>query len=240
MPHSEADAPGQPSRISATNDPRPPSWARTRVRDRDVPEKEAALSVLREGRVAHVGFVDAGRPMVVPMIYALVGDTLYLHGAKATRFIKANRESAPLCVTVTLVDGIVVARSAFHHSMNYRCVMAHGNARLVTEPREREEALIALTEHMLPGRWSEIRPMTDKENAATGILALDPEHMTLKARSGPPKDDEEDHALPVWAGVVSLEECVTGVEEDPRLRADIDRPASVLACLGTEREKAET
>ena len=240
MQHPTSRSKAHPAGSSGNEGQRPPSWARTRVRDRDVPEREAALAVLREARVAHVGFIDAGRPMVVPMIYALIGDTLYLHGAKATRFIKANRESAPLCVTVTLVDGIVVARSAFHHSMNYRCVMAHGNARLVTEPGEREEALIALTDHMLPGRWSEIRPMTDKENAATGILALQLEYMTLKARSGPPKDDEEDYDLPIWAGVVSLGETVTRVQDDPRLRDGIERPASVEACLKPSRETAGT
>ncbi|MAA97987.1 MAG: pyridoxamine 5'-phosphate oxidase [Stappia sp.] len=237
MPHTPPH-PASPQAGQSPDAPRPPVWARTRVRDRDVPERDAAFAVLREGRVAHVGFIDAGRPMVVPMIYALFGETLYLHGAKATRFIKANRESAPLCVTVTLVDGIVVARSAFHHSMNYRCVMAHGTARLVTGPAEREEALIALTDHMLPGRWSEIRPMTEKENAATGILALELEHMTLKARNGPPKDDEEDYDLPVWAGVVSLGETVTRVQEDPRLRDGIERPASVEACLKPSRETA--
>lgn len=214
-----------------------PAYARTRFRDRDIADPAAAFAVLREGRVAHVGFVDAGRPMVIPMIYGLVGETLYLHGAKATRIIKANRERAPLCVTVTLVDGLVLARSAFHHSMNYRCVVAHGSARHVTDPAEREAALIALTDHMLPGRWDEVRPMTAKEEAATGILALDAEHITLKSRSGPPRDEPADHGLPIWAGVVGLGEWVTSVEDDPTLLPGIAPPASIAACIARLRRR---
>ncbi|MHC5652686.1 pyridoxamine 5'-phosphate oxidase family protein [Stappia sp. ICDLI1TA098] len=213
--------------LSNASQSRPPAYARTRVRNRDVSDRDAARDVLSAGRIAHVGFIAEGRPMVIPMIYALVGDTLYLHGAKATRIIKANRENAPLCVTVTLVDGIVVARSAFHHSMNYRCVMVHGDARHVTDAEERDQALAALTDHLLPGRWDEVRPMTAKENAATGILALGIDCMSMKMRDGPPNDDEDDYALPIWAGVIELREEASAIIDDPRLAAGVDRPASV-------------
>lgn len=212
---------------ATARDPAAPAFAKVRVGKRAISEREAAHAVLDAGRVGHVGFVAEGRPMVIPMIYARIGERLYLHGAKATRIIKGVDDSAPICLSVTLLDGLVIARSAFHHSMNYRSVVAHGQARHVTDAREKEDALIALTDHMLPGRWGEVRPMSEKERRSTGVLALDIEHLTMKMRDGPPIDDEEDYALPVWAGVVHLAETVTAVDDDPRLGAGIEQPASL-------------
>ena len=181
-----------------------PRHARVRVGKREVAAPSAAFEVLDLARIAHVGFIDEGRPMVIPMLHARIERTLYIHGAKATRIVKGMQDRAPVCLTVTLLDGIVVARSAFHHSMNYRSVVVHGAARL-----------------------DEVRPMTDKELAATGVLAIDVEHITMKRREGPPVDDEADYALPVWAGVVELAETVTAVTPDERLAPDVPRPRSL-------------
>lgn len=219
-----------------------PRHARVRVGKREVADPAAAFEVLDLARVAHVGFVDEGRPMVIPMLHARIKRTLYIHGAKATRIVKGMQDRAPVCLTVTLLDGIVVARSAFHHSMNYRSVVVHGTARHVVNDWERKAALVALTDRLLPGRWDEVRPMTDKELAATGVLAIEVEHITMKRREGPPVDDADDYALPVWAGVVELAETVTAITPDERLAADVPRPRSLrhlesAASPGLSRER---
>ncbi len=214
-----------------------PRHARIRVGKREVADPVEAWAVLDEARVAHVGFVADGRPMVIPMLHARVDRRIYIHGAKATRIVKGMEEKAPVCLTVTLLDGIVVARSAFHHSMNYRSVVVHGTARHVVNAVEREAALVALTNRLLPGRWDEVRPMTAKEFNATGVLAIDVEHVTMKRRDGPPVDDPEDYALPVWAGVVSLAETVTGIARDARLPADIPQPPSLALLAFPDRRR---
>ncbi|WP_428697831.1 pyridoxamine 5'-phosphate oxidase family protein [Stappia sp.] len=206
-----------------------PRHARVRVGKREVTDPSEAWAVIDEARIAHVGFIADARPMVIPMLHARIGRKLYIHGAKATRIVKGIEERAPVCLTVTLLDGIVVARSAFHHSMNYRSVVVHAQARHVVNAAEKEAALVALTNRLLPGRWDEVRPMTAKEFGATGVLALDVEQITMKRRDGPPVDDEEDYRLPVWAGVVSLAEIVTGVSPDERLEGDIPASPSVAA-----------
>ena len=180
---------------------------RTQVRrlpKRAVYDKAVVYSILDAGYVCHVGFVADGQPCVMPTGYARAGDRLYIHGSPASRMLRALEQGADVCVTVTLLDGFVLARSAFHHSMNYRSVVVFGRARLVAEPAEKLEALRAFTEHVVPGRWAEVRHPNERELSATKVLALPLDEASAKVRTGPPVDDEEDYALPVWAGVVPI------------------------------------
>ncbi|MGJ3263014.1 MAG: pyridoxamine 5'-phosphate oxidase family protein [Salinarimonas sp.] len=181
---------------------RPPRYARIRNAKRAVDERAAAYALLDASLFAHVGFVHEGRPMVMPMAFARAGDTLYLHGASKTR-IMALTPGTPLCLETTRIDGLVIARSGFNHSMNYATVVVHGRGRAV-EGEELDRALDRVTEHLLPGRNREIRPMTAKERKATGVVALDVEHVTMKVRAGPPNDPEEDRADGGWAGVLPI------------------------------------
>ncbi len=192
-----------------------PKHAKIRVNKRAHYDRETVHSILDCGLVAHVGFSLDDRPMVIPMAYARDADTIYIHGAKAARIIKKNK-SVPACLTVTHIDGLVVARSAFHHSVNYRSVVVHGRLREVTDETEKERALILVTNHLLPERWDEVRPMTAKEFKATGVLALDIEAASAKIRTGPPVDDEEDYAIPIWAGVLGVETRLVTSETDSR------------------------
>ncbi len=182
--------------------------ARTTVRrlpKRGVYDKASINSILDEGFICHVGFAIDGQPYVIPTGYARRGDILYLHGSAASRMLKTAGDGIDICVTVTLLDGLVLARSAFHHSMNYRSVVVLGKARLVTEDEEKRAALHAFTNHVVPGRWEETRQPTAQELKATNVLAVAIEEASAKVRTGPPIDDEEDYAFPVWAGVVPLE-----------------------------------
>jgi uncharacterized protein len=180
-------------------------------------ERQTVNEILDEGFVCHVGFVADGQPFVIPTAYGRVGDTLYLHGAKASRMLKALAAGAEVCVTVTLVDGLVLARSAFHHSINYRSVVVFGRARVVEDDAEKNAALEAFTEHVMPGRWAEVRWPTAQELAATTVLAFPLSEASAKVRTGPPIDDEEDYALPVWAGVLPLGVEPGAPDPDPRL-----------------------
>ncbi len=202
---------------------------RIRRPDRANYDRDAIYAVLDEGLVAHAGFIDSGRPIVIPMAYGRIGDRLYLHGARAARFAKTMAEGAPLCVTVTLADGIVVARSAFHCSMNYRSVVAHGTAWLIENQHEAASALAAITDHLLPGRWKESRSVTAKELRATAVLAMDIEAASLKSRSGQPVDDEEDYALPLWAGVLPLSQAAGAPQPDGRVLPGVVEPPSLIA-----------
>ncbi|MDH4062883.1 MAG: pyridoxamine 5'-phosphate oxidase family protein [Acidobacteriota bacterium] len=184
-----------------------PVTERTRLRRlpvRGVFERAALYRILDEGFVCHVAFVVDGQPYAIPTAYARDGDALYLHGSAASRMLRSIGDGLDVCVTVTLVDGLVLARSAFHHSMNYRSVVVLGRARPVSDPAEKVEALRAFANHIVPGRWEELRPVTDQELSATSVLALPIEEASAKVRTGAPKDDEEDLAWPVWAGVVPL------------------------------------
>jgi len=205
----------------------PHKFNKVRVSKRAHYDEETIHSILDCGLVAHVGFVLDGRPMVIPMAYARDGDVLYIHGAKAARIIKKNK-SVPACLTVTHIDGLVVARSAFHHSVNYRSAVIHGQLRDVTHPEEKERALVLVTNHLLPGRWDEVRPMTEKEFKSTGVLALEIEAASAKIRTGPPIDEDEDYDLPVWAGVLRVTQTLGGTENGPRNIVD-DVPASIEA-----------
>lgn len=181
--------------------------ARTRVRrvpKRAVYDRAAVESILDEGLVCHLAFTHLGQPFCIPTIHARDGDVVYVHGSAASRMLRTLAGGAPACLTVTHVDGIVLARSAFHHSLNYRSAMLLGTLRAVEEPDEKLDALEALTERLVPGRWAEIRWPSRKELKATSVLAMELGEASAKVRTGPPVDDEPDYALPVWAGVLPL------------------------------------
>jgi len=168
-------------------------------------ERETVCSILDSAFVCHVGFSVDGQPFVIPTNFGRSGDTLYLHGSAASRMLKTLSGGVPVCVTVTHVDGLVLARSAFHHSVNYRSVVILGKAQLVEDPAEKMEALRIFTEHVMKGRWSDVRIPTEQELKATIVLSLPLEEVSAKVRTGGPIDDEADYALPVWAGVLPLE-----------------------------------
>jgi uncharacterized protein len=167
-------------------------------------DREAIYKVLDEGFVCHVGFATDGQPYVIPTLYARIGDALYFHGSAASRMLRGAAAGIPVCITVTLVDGLVLARSVFNQSINYRSVVVLGNATLVAEANEKLQALRAFTEKIVHGRWDDVRQPTEKELKATSVLRLPLTEVSAKMRSGPPKDDEPDYALPIWAGVVPL------------------------------------
>lgn len=175
-----------------------------RLPKRGVYDREQVHSILDEGFLCHVGFAVDGQPFVIPTGYARSGDQIYIHGSAASRMLRSLDRGVDVCVTVTLIDGFVLARSGFHHSMNYRSVMVLGKARLVTDPREKMEALKRFTDHIVPDRWDEVRPPTEQELKGTSVLALRLEEVSAKVRTGPPIDDDEDYVLPVWAGVVPV------------------------------------
>jgi hypothetical protein len=180
---------------------------RTQVRrlpDRGRYDSETIYRILDEGFLCHVGFVVDGQPFVIPTGYARVGDAIYLHGSAASRMLRTLAGGVQVCVTVTLVDGLVLARSAFHHSMNYRSVVILGTAHAVEDAMEKARALEAFTNHVVPGRWDAVRPVRDSEVKATSVLKLSLQEVSAKIRTGPPKDETEDYALPIWAGVLPL------------------------------------
>ncbi len=168
-------------------------------------DRETIYSILDEAFICHVGYVLDGQPYVIPTGYARIGDDLYIHGSSASRMLRNLAQGIDVCVTVTLIDGLVLARSAFHHSVNYRSVVILGKAELVEDPSEKDKALEAFTNHIIPGRWPEIRWPNELELKATSVLKLPIEEASAKIRVGDPKDDEEDYSMNVWAGVLPLE-----------------------------------
>jgi uncharacterized protein len=187
-------------------------------------DRETIYPILDEGFICHVGFVVDAQPFVIPTGYARVDDQLYIHGSQASRMLKALAHEVDVCVTITLVDGLVLARSAFHHSINYRSVVVFGKAQLVSDREEKLAALVALSEHFVKGRWNDVREPTEQELKATTVLSLKLEEASAKIRTGPPIDDEEDYALPIWAGVVPLKMVAGEPVNDPRLPEGIDAP----------------
>ena len=180
---------------------------RTQVRrlpKRGIYDKAQVHAILDEGRICHVGFVMDGQPFVIPTGYVRSGELIYFHGSAASRMLRTAAEGVDVCLTVTLLDGFVLARSAFHHSMNYRSVVVLGKARLVTDETEKTEALRSFTNHIMTGRWEDVRQPTAQEMKATSVLALPLDEVSAKVRTGAPIDDEEDYGLPVWAGVVPV------------------------------------
>jgi uncharacterized protein len=197
---------------------------RTRVRRmpaRADYEHETIDAILDEGLVAHLGFAVDRQPYVVPTLHARVGEQVYFHGSSASRTVRALAAGAQMCLTVTLLDGLVLARSAVHHSVNYRSVVVLGQARAIVEPTEKMAAIEAFTERLIPGRWDEVRGPTAKELKAIQVLALPLDEASAKLRAGSPVDDEEDYALDTWAGVIPLSTVAGEPTPDERLSEDI-------------------
>jgi uncharacterized protein len=183
--------------------------------------------ILDEGFICHAGFTIEGQPFVIPTGYARAGDRLFIHGSQASRMLRTLSSGVEVCVTITLVDGLVLARSAFHHSMNYRSVVIFGHATLIENREEKISALLALSEHMIPGRWKDVREPTEQELKLTTVLSLPISEASAKVRTGPPLDDEADYGLRVWAGVIPLRLVADKPIADPRLPADIQPPRYV-------------
>jgi nitroimidazol reductase NimA-like FMN-containing flavoprotein (pyridoxamine 5'-phosphate oxidase superfamily) len=173
--------------------------------DRAVYDREAAYQILDEGFLCHVGFAVDGQPFVIPTSYGRKDDNLLIHGSAASRMLRQLKDGIPVCVTVTLLDGLVLARSIFNHSMNYRSVVVLGKATLVDQPEEKLEALRLLSEHIIPGRWADVRQPNERELKATSVLKVPIEEFSAKVRKGPVVDDEEDYSFPTWAGIIPLE-----------------------------------
>ena len=198
-----------------------------RVPKRGQYDKDTIYRILDEGLVCHVGLAEDGQPVVIPMNYARRDDAVILHGAPASRLLKYVQAGHPVCVTVTLLDGLVLARSVYHHSMNYRSVVVFGRGRLIEAEQEKLAALEVLTEHILPGRWQDARRPNRQELDATAVVSVAIESASAKVRTGPPADDEDDYQLPVWAGVLPIQQQALTPVNDPRLRKDIPLPSSV-------------
>jgi len=198
-----------------------------RVPKRGQYDRDTVYRILDDGLICHVGFVQDGQPVVIPTLYARRGDTLILHGAKTSRMLQHIQAGEPVSVTVTLVDGLVVARSVFHHSMNYRSVVLFGRGRLIEPDGEKLQALEVLTEHILRGRWQDARQPNRQELDATSVVAIAIESASAKIRTGPPMDDEADYSLPIWAGVIPLRQQAQAPIADPRLAPGIPVPGYV-------------
>lgn len=202
-----------------------------RLPSRGAYDQETIYSILDDGFICHVGFAIDGQPYVIPTGYARIGDHVYIHGSSASRMLRSLAEGIDVCVTVTHVDGLVLARSAFHHSINYRSVVVLGQAKMVEDPAEKEMALEAFTEHIIPGRWPEIRWPSELELKATTVLKLAIDEASAKVRTGDPKDDDEDYGMNVWAGVVPLSSKPGQPIRDSRLADKIDLPTYISEYL---------
>lgn len=190
-------------------------------------DRAAIDAILDAGFVCHLGFAVEGQPYVIPTLYTRLGDRLIVHGSAASRMLRTMREGVPVCATVTLVDGIVLARSAYHHSMNYRSVVVLGNAYEISEPEAKVAALRSMMERMVPGRWSEVRPPNRGELKATSVLSIPLNEASAKLRTGPPADEEADYALPVWAGEIPLIMVANAPRPDPKLRPGTAEPRHI-------------
>jgi uncharacterized protein len=204
-----------------------PATDRTRVvreANRAVYDRDVIYNILDEGFVCHVGFETDNQPFVIPTMFARVGDDLYFHGSSASRMLRGASAGLPVCVTVTLLDGLILARSVFNHSMNYRSVVALGHATLMDDPTEKIRALQAFTEKLIPGRWKEARQPNEKELKATSILKLPLTEVSAKVRVGGVEDDAEDYSFRVWAGIVPLRLVAETPVRDERCDSAIPTP----------------
>jgi uncharacterized protein len=190
-------------------------------------DRETIYRILDEALICHVGFVAGGQPYVIPTNFARIDDTIVLHGAKASRLLKHVEARNPICAEATIVDGLVLARSVFHHSMNYRSVVLFGTGCLILDEREKLAALEAVAEHLIPGRWKEARLPNHKELKATSVVSLPIDEASAKVRAGPPIDEEEDYTLPVWAGVLPLQEIALSPIQDELQLKEIALPESI-------------
>lgn len=190
-------------------------------------DREIIYRILDEALICHVGFAVDGQPYVIPTNFARMGDRLILHGAKASRLLKHVAAGHPVCVEATIVDGLVLARSVFNHSVNYRSVVVFGRGHVIEDEQEKLTALEAVTEHLVPGRWQEARRPTRKELNATTVVSIQIDHASAKVRMGPPVDEEDDYALPVWAGVLPLREQPLEPIQDERQTQEITVPVYV-------------
>lgn len=204
-----------------------------RLHQRAKYDRASVHAVLDAGLLCHIGYVIEGQPYVTATAYWRDGDTLFWHGSAASRMLRTVETGVPVCFTVSLLDGLVLARSGFHSSMNYRSVMAFGTARALKGEKEKDEALLAFSEKLHPGRWDELRPSTSQELKGTTVVAMEIEEAVAKARSGPPSDDEEDYALDVWAGVIPVRTVIGAPEPDPRLKPGLAPPDYLKRiCIG--------
>jgi hypothetical protein len=208
-----------------------------RLPERGNYDRETVHAILDEGFICHVAFTVDGQPYALPTGYARIGDIIYLHGSSGSRI--GLQPGMPVCITVTLLEGVVLARAAFHHSFNYRSVMVLGRTRLVRDLKEKDAALAALVEHIVPGRGADVRPGDGKELAATAVLAVPLEEVSAKIRRGNPVDEEEDYDLPVWAGVLPLTLVPGAPVPDPRLDPAISVPAYVTGWHRSRRAAGE-
>jgi len=223
-PDRGADRDGRPDGSSAQ-----PASDRVRLRrkrERGRYDRATIDAILDEALLSHLGIAEAdGQPLVLPMLHARRGDVVYLHGSAGGRTLRALRAGAPACLTASLLDGLVLARAAMHHSANYRSVVLLGRARAVDDPDEKRVACREIVEHVVPGRWEDVRPPSDSELKATMIVAMPIDQASAKIRSGPPLDDEADHELPAWAGVIPLGMSAGTPAPDPALAAGVAVPA---------------
>ena len=209
-----------------------PDYAKTarnkvkRIPDRGHYDSETLYSILDDGYICHMGFSVDGQPFVIPTLYGREDNKIYVHGATTSRMLKAIQDGIPVCLTVTHLDGLVLARSAFHHSMNYRSAVVFGTAKLVSE-EEKNEALRIISENILKGRWEEARKPNAKELKATSVLALEIEEASSKIRTGPPGDEKEDYELPIWAGVIPMKYQYGEAIDDPDGNPELSIPDSV-------------
>lgn len=213
--------------------PPTPRTTLKRLPERGAYDAATIHAVVDAAPICHVALVVDDQPIVIPTLHGRIDDTLYVHGSPASGLLRAMKRGVDICVCATVLDGLVLARSAFHHSVNYRSVMAFGTARLVDGETEKVAALQAISEHVLPGRWNEARAPTRDEVRSVHVLAMSLEEASAKVRVGPPRDEEDDYDLPVWAGVVPLR-IVTGEPvPDPRLPSTVDVPASIQTLDGS-------
>jgi uncharacterized protein len=190
-------------------------------------DRETIYRILDEALICHVGIVEGGQPYVIPINFARVGDSIVLHGAKASRLLKHVEAGNPVCVEATIVDGLILARSIFHHSLNYRSVVLFGAGRLVVDEHEKLAALEAVSEHLIPGRWKEARLPNTRELNATSVVSIHIDEASAKVRVGPPLDEEEDYALPVWAGILPLQEIPLSPLQDELQSDDVPLPGYI-------------
>jgi uncharacterized protein len=229
----ERSGPRPAGGVARAHDGSRPASDRVRLRrrrERGLYDRPVIDAILDEALIAHLGIVDAeGQPFVIPTLHARCGDLVYVHGSAGGRALRVLGAGGPACLTVSLLDGLVLARSAMHHSANYRSVMILGQARLIEDPLQKLVAFEAIVEHIVPGRWRHVRAPSENELEATAVLAIAIGEASAKIRTGPPVDDEEDYSLPAWAGVLPLLTAIGAPEPDPRLAANIAPPPYVTA-----------